>query len=153
AILGADGAFSTVRQQMLRAERFDCSQEYIQQGYKELTIPSAVVQASGLDRHALHIWPRGRFMLIGFANLDGSITLALHLPYEGDAPSFASIRNESDLLDLFARSFPDALPCLPNLVGDYFSRPISSMLTIRCFPWVRGKVALIGDAAHAIVPS
>ncbi|HZF12854.1 MAG TPA: NAD(P)/FAD-dependent oxidoreductase [Thermoanaerobaculia bacterium] len=152
-VLGADGAFSTVRQQMLRSERFDCSQEYIQQGYKELTIPSGVVRASGLERHALHIWPRGRYMLIGFANFDGSTTLALHLPYEGSEPSFASIRSESDLLGLFARSFPDALPLLPQLVGNYFGRPVSSMLTVRCFPWVRGKVALIGDAAHAIVPS
>jgi kynurenine 3-monooxygenase len=151
AIFGADGAFSAVRQHLQKTDRFSYSQEYIEQGYKELTIPSAAAQSWGLEK-ALHIWPRGRYMLIGFPNLDGSFTLALHLPYEG-TPSFASIRDESDLLTMFAHTFSDALPRIPNLVGDFFGRPVSAMLTIRCFPWVRGRVALLGDAAHAIVPS
>ncbi len=151
-IFGADGAFSAVRLQLQKTARFDYSQEYLQQGYKELTVPSSTMRAWGLDRHALHIWPCGHYMLIGFSNLDGSMTLALHLPYEGE-PSFAAIRGETDLLHLFARSFPDALPYIPNLADDFFARPIGSMLTIRCFPWVSGRVALIGDAAHAIVPS
>lgn len=151
AIFGTDGAFSAVRQQLQKTSRFNYSQEYIDQGYKELAVPVAAAQAWGLEK-GLQIWPRGRYMLIGFPNRDGSFTLALHLPYEGD-PSFASIRTESDLLAMFARSFPDALPHIPNLIGDFFSHPVSSMLTIRCFPWVRGRVALLGDAAHAIVPS
>src|SRR6202035_4774905 len=133
-IFGADGAFSAVRLQLQKTDRFDYSQEYIDQGYKELSVPPPAVQAWGLDPEALHIWPRGRYMLIGFANFDGSFTLALHLPYEG-APSFAAVRDESDLLRFFAHSFPDALPHIPNLVGDFFGRPVSSMLTVRCFPW------------------
>lgn len=152
ALLGSDGAFSAVRLQMQKTDRFDFSQEYLHQGYKELSVPAAVVEQWGLDRHALHIWPRGHFMLIGFANSDGSATLALHLPFAGE-PSFASIRTEDDLLRLFSRHFPDTVGKIPNLVGDFFGRPVSSMLTVRCFPWVRGRVALIGDAAHAIVPS
>ena len=151
-LFGTDGAHSAVRLQMQRTDRFDFSQEYIQQGYKELTVSAAEVAAWGLERRALHIWPRGRFMLIGFANFDGSATLALHLPFEG-ANSFASVRNEEDLHALFARHFPDAATHLPNLTGDFFARPVSSMLTVRCFPWVQGRVALVGDAAHAIVPS
>jgi len=151
AVLGTDGAFSAVRLQLQKTDRFNYSQEYIDQGYKELAVPVAVAQAWGLEK-ALHIWPRGGYMLIGFPNLDGSFTLALHLPYEGE-PSFASVRGEPDLLAMFSRSFPDALAHIPNLVGDFFSRPVSSMLTVRCFPWIRGHVALLGDAAHAIVPS
>jgi kynurenine 3-monooxygenase len=151
-IFGSDGAFSAVRWHMQKTDRFNFSQEYIRQGYKELTVPFEFAERWRLERNALHLWPRGHYMLIGFANSDGSATLALHLPFEGE-PSFASIRTESDLLQLFAGQFPDTLERIPNLVHDYFTRPISSMLTIRCFPWVRGRVALIGDAAHAIVPS
>jgi kynurenine 3-monooxygenase len=151
-ILGTDGAYSSVRLQMQKTERFNFSQDYIHQGYKELTVPADMASQWGLDRHALHIWPRGHFMLIGFANAEGSATLALHLPFEGD-PSFASIRTEEDLRHLFSRYFPDTVGRIPNLIGDYFGRPVSSMLTIRCFPWVRGRVALLGDAAHAVVPS
>lgn len=151
-ILGADGAFSAVRQCLQRSERFDFSQAYLADGYKELTVPAAVAAEWGLNRNALHIWPRGRFMLIGFANLDGSLTLALHLPYEGES-SFESIRSEEDLQRLFSSHFPDTLGRIPDLAGNYFGRPVSAMLTVRCFPWVRGRVALIGDAAHAIVPS
>jgi kynurenine 3-monooxygenase len=151
-LFGTDGAFSAVRLQMQKTDRFDFSQEYIRQGYKELTVPAEMLDQWGLDRHALHIWPRGHFMLIGFANSDGSATLALHLPFAGE-PSFASIGIEDDLLRLFSRHFPDAVGKIPNLAGNFFGRPVSSMLTVRCFPWVRGRVALIGDAAHAIVPS
>jgi kynurenine 3-monooxygenase len=151
-IVGSDGAFSSVRLHLQKTDRFDFSQSYIQQGYKELTVPPAESAAWGLDRNALHIWPRGRYMLIGFANFDGSTTLALHLPYEGEV-SFAALRDEVDLLALFRRTFPDTLGHIPNLAGDFFGRPVSSMVTVRCRPWSYGRVTLIGDAAHAIVPS
>ena len=151
-IIGSDGAFSAVRLHLQKTDRFDFSQSYIQQGYKELTVPPAESAAWGLDRHALHIWPRGSYMLIGFANFDGSTTLALHLPFEGEV-SFSSLRSEAELLALFRRTFPDTLGHIPNLAGDFFGRPVSSMVTIRCRPWSRGRVTLIGDAAHAVVPS
>jgi kynurenine 3-monooxygenase len=152
-LFGADGAHSAVRQSMQRAQRFNLVQEYLDQGYKELDVPPAAAAGGALETNAIHIWPRGHYMLIGFPNLDHSFTLALHMPFEGE-PSFAAIRRPEDLLRLFARSFADALPLLPNLVADFFGRPEASMVTIRCSPWTyQDKVLLMGDAAHAIVPS
>ena len=153
-LFGADGAHSTVRTQMQRTRRFDFTQAYLDQAYKELSVAPAADGGWAFAGNAIHIWPRGNYMLIGFPNLDHSFTLSLHMPYEGEKPSYSSVRTEDDLLELFTAQFPDALPLLPNLVADFFSRPEASMITVRCSPWTfEDKVVLIGDAAHAIVPS
>jgi kynurenine 3-monooxygenase len=152
-LLGADGARSTVRQRMQRVPRFDYRQEYIDQGYRELRLPADPRGAWRIEGHAIHVWPRGRYMLIGFPNRNGSFTLSLHLPFEGDV-SFASIQTPGDLIGLFEASFPDVVPMVPNLVEDFFARGETTMVTIRCSPWIwEDKVALVGDSAHAIVPS
>lgn len=148
-VFGADGAYSEVRARLQLLDRYEYSQHYIEQGYKEFDVP----RGSDLDPHALHIWPRGRRMLIGFANPDGSFTLALHMPFDGER-SYASIKTRADLHALFDELFPDARALLPRLAENYFSRPAVSMVTVRCSPWIHDdKVALIGDAAHAMVPS
>ena len=152
-LFGADGAYSQVRLQMQKTLRFDYNQEYLDQGYKELRLPPAADGGWALEKNAVHIWPRGDHMLIGFPNTDGSFTVALHMPYGGH-PSFSSITTEDDVLGLFRCAFPDALPLMPTLVHDYFAHPPTWMITVRCAPWIHeGRVALIGDAAHAIVPS
>jgi len=152
-LLGADGARSTVRLRMQMVPRFDYQQEFLDQGYRELRLPAAAHGAWRIEGHAIHVWPRGRYMLIGFPNRDGSFTLSLHMPFEGEI-SFAAIETPRDLLALFETSFPDALPLVPNLVEDFFSRAETTMVTVRCAPWIwDDKVALVGDSAHAIVPS
>jgi len=152
-LLGADGARSTVRLRMQMVPRFDYRQEYIDQGYRELRMPADPHGGWRIEGHAIHVWPRGRFMLIGFPNRDGSFTLSLHLPFEGET-SFAALRTPGDLVRLFETYFPDVVPMVPNLVEDFFSRGETTMVTVRCTPWIwRDKVALVGDSAHAIVPS
>ncbi|HEX9669301.1 MAG TPA: NAD(P)/FAD-dependent oxidoreductase [Thermoanaerobaculia bacterium] len=152
-IFGADGAHSVVRRQLREHGRLRCARQYLEQGYKELDLPPRPDGGWALDEHAIHVWPRGRHMLIGFANLDGSFTMALHLPFEGEM-SFGSVKDEADLRALFCELFPGAEAVLPRLVEDYFRRPATPMVTVRCFPWTYGdKVALAGDSAHAIVPS
>ncbi|WP_196890502.1 FAD-dependent oxidoreductase [Aureivirga marina] len=151
-IFGADGAFSRTRHKMQRRSRFDYSQEFINHGYKELTIPATEDNKHLIDKNSLHIWPRGEFMLIALPNLDGTFTCTLFLPFEGET-SFDSLTDEIKVTNFFMKYFPDALLLMPNLPQEFFKNPMSALVTIKCFPWVYwDKVALIGDAAHAIVP-
>lgn len=151
-VFGADGAFSPVRGTMQRTNRFNYSQHYIEHGYKELTIPAKSDGSWALEPNALHIWPRGHFMLIALPNQDGSFTCTLFFPFEG-TPSFESLQEEAQIRDFFYHTFPDIVALAPDLVEQYLRNPTSSMVSIKCFPWTyQDKVALIGDAAHGIVP-
>ncbi|ARS37176.1 FAD-dependent oxidoreductase [Pontibacter actiniarum] len=151
-LFGADGAFSVVRGAMQKTERYDYQQSYLEYGYKELTIPATADGGWVIEKNALHIWPRGNYMMIALPNFDGSFTCTLFFPYEGER-SFASIKSEEDLLAFFREVFPDAVPLMPDLAQEYFSHPVGSLVTIKCFPWShKGKSLLIGDACHAVVP-
>lgn len=150
-ITGSDGAFSVVRNKMIRSDRFNYAQQYIEHGYKELVIPPNADGSPQIRQDALHIWPRKSFMLMALANLDGGFTCTLFMPFEGEN-SFGSIKNENDLMDFFQNQFPDAIPLMPTLKEDYFNNSTSSLAIIRCNPWHHNNAMLIGDAAHAIVP-
>jgi len=150
-IIGSDGAFSAVRSAMQVTDRFDYSQHYIEHGYKELHIPSDTNGGFRLEKNALHIWPRESFMMIALPNPDGTFTCTLFLPFEGPV-SFGALRNDQAIMDFFSTHFPDALSLMPDLLKDYHTNPTSSLVTVKCYPWVRHRTLLIGDAAHAIVP-
>ena len=151
-IIGADGAYSVIRSKMIKQDRFQYSQHYIEHGYKELTIPANSDGTHKLEVNALHIWPRGSYMLIALPNMDGSFTCTLFFPYEGEY-SFNSLQTKQQVYDFFKEVFPDTLDLIPNLVEEYFQNPTSSLAIMRCNPWtVDDKVLLIGDAAHATVP-
>jgi len=151
-IYGTDGAFSALRGRMQMSDRFDYSQQYLGHGYKELTIPPAADGGFRLEKHCLHIWPRGNYMLIALPNLDGSFTCTLFFPFEGEV-SFASLQTPTQVEQFFGSVFPDAMAQMPTLIEDYFANPTSSLVIIRCAPWhYKDKACLLGDAAHAIVP-
>jgi kynurenine 3-monooxygenase len=151
-LFGADGAFSALRHSMQFMDRYNYSQQYIEHGYKELMIPSDANGRHKMEVNALHIWPRGNFMLIALPNIDGTFTCTLFFPFEGDV-SFQKLKTKDDVKKFFAEYFPDVIPLMPGYVTDFFQNPTSSLLTVRCFPWqVSSKACLIGDAAHAIVP-
>jgi kynurenine 3-monooxygenase len=152
-LIASDGAGSVARLQMqLSTERFQYSQQFLEHGYKELTIPPTATGDFAMDPTALHIWPRGTFMLIALPNLDKSFTCTLFFPFDGEY-SFNSLTTEGKMMDFFQKTFPDAVPLMPTLKTDYFSNPSASLGIIRCFPWsYEDKLLLVGDAAHAIVP-
>lgn len=153
-LIGADGAFSAVRLRMMQTDRFEYSQTYLQHGYKELHIPPAPGGGHALDPHALHIWPRGGSMMIALPNRDGSFTCTLFWPFEG-AHGFAGVQADdaARVRTFFEQHYPDAVPLMPTLAHDYAANPVGSLVTVRCAPWqLFGRVALVGDAAHAIVP-
>ncbi|MFL6568379.1 MAG: FAD-dependent oxidoreductase [Chthoniobacterales bacterium] len=152
AIIGVDGAYSAVRRAMQRLDCFDYSQTYLAHGYKELTIPPAADGSWQLEKNALHIWPRKSFMMIALPNPDGSFTCTLFWEFEGSR-SFASMRSDEDVGRFFGEEFPDAVPLMPTLFEEFRDNPTGSLVTVRCAPWhYRDKVALVGDAAHAVVP-
>jgi len=151
-VIGCDGSASAIRDQMLQLSRFNFSQEYLDYGYKELTIRAGPDGKHLLETNALHIWPRGNYMLIGLPNVDGSFACILFLPFEG-ADSFERLSTPSEVEQFFQSRFPDVVPLLPNLSENFFANPTGAMVTIKCSPWhVHDRALLLGDAAHAIVP-
>jgi kynurenine 3-monooxygenase len=151
-LIGADGAFSVVRQQMQRGERADFRQDFLSWGYKELSIAAPAPGQRAMERHALHIWPNGDYMLFGLPNVDGSFNGVCVLPFTGEH-SFAAMRGEADVAALFTERFGDVMPLMPRLLEEFTSRKTSEFITIRTSQWhYRGKVALVGDACHCVVP-
>jgi kynurenine 3-monooxygenase len=172
-VIATDGAGSAVRHAMMHGciERFDFSQKWLEHGYKELHIPSAADwRASAplttvkstpngsdqnflLEKNALHIWPRHKFMMIALPNFDGSFTCTLFLSHKGGDAAFDQLQDQDGLIQFFESEFPDVVPLMPTLVEDFFRNPTGSLGTIKCFPWnVGGKALLLGDSAHAVVP-
>jgi kynurenine 3-monooxygenase len=144
-VLGADGAYSAVRRSIQHG--MDLHQDFLPHGYKELTIPARDGRFA-LDPGSLHIWPRGASMMIALPNTDRSFTCTLFW----DKAEFAALDTPERVLAAFRERYPDAVPLMPTLAADYLANPVGSLVTVRCAPWVRGRVALVGDAAHAIVP-
>jgi kynurenine 3-monooxygenase len=151
-VIGCDGSASAIRTEMLRLNRFNFSQQYLDYGYKELTIPAGPESQHLLEIHALHIWPRGHYMLIALPNVDGTYACILFLPFEGK-DSFEALASDANVSKFFEDRFPDAYRLMPRLAENYFSNPTGAMVTVKCSPWhIEGKSLLLGDAAHALVP-
>jgi kynurenine 3-monooxygenase len=151
-LIACDGSASAIRNEMVKRSRFNFSQQYLDYGYKELTIPAGANGKHALETHALHIWPRGNYMLIALPNVDGTFACILFLPFEG-ADSFEQLTTDSAVSHFFQQKFPDAVPLMPDLAHNFFTNPTGTMVTVKCSPWHVGKQALLlGDSAHAIVP-
>lgn len=186
-LIATDGAGSAVRNAMLHGgvDRFDFSQKWLEHGYKELHIPSAesnklqfvgsndeadnlkFVGQFRMEKNALHIWPRHKFMMIALPNFDGSFTGTLFLAHKSSPPggeaavladgvvpsSFDELTDAPSVLTFFKREFPDAVPLMPTLTDDFFANPTGNLGTVKCWPWnAGGKALLLGDSAHAVVP-
>jgi len=152
-VFGTDGSASAVREAMVAAGRTSVDVEELGHGYKELTIAPATGGGFRLDPNALHIWPRGEFMLIALANPGGDFTTTLFMPNRGAGGSFASVQDGSEAAEFFAREFPRFAELVPDIDTQYESNPVGHLATVRTSGWSHGDAAvLVGDAAHAIVP-
>jgi kynurenine 3-monooxygenase len=149
-LFATDGAGSAVRKNLLAQfpTEYREKSEWLTADYKELFLPAP----NPLDRQALHIWPRGTHMMMALGNLDGSFTVTLYLPKRGPL-SFEGIRGRDDIVRLFQNEFPDAIPLMPEYVRDFETHPTGALGTVRTSKWIyENSAALLGDAAHAIVP-
>jgi kynurenine 3-monooxygenase len=148
-----DNAFSAVRyNSMQKLNRFQYSQNYIADGYREILLPSLPDGGYPMDKNALHIWPRGRFMMIALANEDGSFTCTLFMPHENHEFAFDKLNTKADVDRFFRTIFPDFHDMMPDIADKWEDHPLSNLAIIRCYPWAAGRVGLMGDAAHATVP-
>lgn len=151
-VVGADGAFSAMRRELQHGERADFHQEYLEWGYKELTLAARPDGSSVIEKTALHVWPRSHCLFVSHPNRDASHTLTLFLPFEGE-DSFATVQSRDDVSRLIGKYFPDLMPLLPNLLQQWEQHPTGALLTIRCNPWrYQDWAVLVGDACHAVYP-
>jgi len=151
-VVGADGAFSNMRRELQRGERADYHQEYLEWGYKELTLAPRPDGSSVIELTALHVWPRSHCLFVSHPNRDGSHTLTLFLPFEGE-DSFATVQTPAEIERFLGKYFPDLVPLLPGFLDDWLTHPTGSLITTRTAPWSFGDWAvLIGDACHAVYP-
>jgi kynurenine 3-monooxygenase len=150
-VIAADGSGSEIRKSLSETGNISSQLEPLGHSYKELTIPPDEFGTFQLDANALHIWPRGDFMLIALPNMDNSFTVTLFLPNIGKT-SFDSIQSKRDLSELFQANFPDVKKMIPDLEHDFFTNPTGKLATVRCASWNVNQIVLIGDAAHAVVP-
>lgn len=151
-VIGTDGAASAVRTALVEAAHMCCARDDLGYGYKELTIPAGDSGTGRLEPGVLHVWPRGGFMMIALPNIDGSFTCSLFLA-DSALPGFDQLTSPASLHAFISATFPDVLPMLPDLEGEFFRNPTSKLSTVRCAPWhYGGQALLMGDAAHAMVP-
>ena len=151
-VIGCDGVQSRVRGAILQATSGHCADEPLEHSYKELSIPPGPNQSFRMEPNALHIWPRGEYMLIALPNLDGGFTATLFLPNEGEQ-GFSMLTTEAQVSAFFNQQFPDTLALMPRIKEEFFSRPTGRLSTIRVTPWhFQDRALIVGDAAHAIVP-
>lgn len=154
-VIGTDGAGSVVRRSLMSRTTdllFNYSQDFLRHGYKELSILPAAEGSWKIKKEVLHIWPRGSFMIIALPNLDGSFTLTMFHPYGGDI-GFDNLDTKEKVAEFFQEYYPTLLPHIPHYKEEYFENPVGTLGTIKCYPWqAYGKVLVMGDASHAIVP-
>lgn len=152
-LIGTDGAGSVLRKAMLeQTSMFNYSQQFLTHGYKELSIKPAEDGGFRLEKNALHIWPRGSFMIIALPNMDGSFTVTMFHPYDGEY-GLNQLTDEQKVTAFFEKFYPELIPYMPDYTEEFFSNPTGGLGTVKCYPWqAYGKTLLMGDAAHAIVP-
>ncbi len=151
-VIAADGAGSVIRRTLVERGLIEAREDMLAHAYKELNIAPDAGGRHKIEREALHIWPRGGFMLIALPNLDGSFTVTLFLPREG-SPGFDTLQDPAAVEAFFKREFPDTVPLLDDLTGSFEANPTGMLGTVYAEPWHHSdKALLIGDAAHAIVP-
>lgn len=154
-LFATEGAGSSIRKTLTAKypREFKESTDWLNTGYKELYMPAPGFSQKPLEKNSLHIWPRGDHMMMALANLNGSFTMTLYLPHKGSEFSLENVKTDASVHQLFKKEFNSAIPYMPNYLRDYQQNPNGVLGTVRMNKWIyQDSLALMGDAAHAIVP-
>ncbi|WP_258102604.1 NAD(P)/FAD-dependent oxidoreductase [Marinoscillum sp. MHG1-6] len=149
-LIGADGAFSSLRKAYELDQSFKSKVTSLGYGYKELNLVPENDEFV-FEPNYLHIWPRGEFMLIALPNPDKTFTCTLFLSLEGKR-SFAQLDTDERIDEFFKTNFPDVYKIAPNLIEQFHRNPTSNLHIVETECWSKNNSMIIGDAAHAIVP-
>jgi len=148
-VFGADGAGSRVRNSIAAEGKCEFTTDWLDHDYKELTLPASPDGSHRVDPNALHIWPRGEFMLIALANPEGDFTVTLFAP----KATFAALTTSGEVDAFFTTEFPEFAALTPDLAEQFSNNPTGQLGTLRATGWsFEDRAVLVGDAAHAIVP-
>ncbi|NBY18780.1 FAD-dependent monooxygenase [bacterium] len=151
-VFGTDGSSSVLRHALRDQFGHEESESILSHGYKELHMAPMFQGNFKMEKHGLHIWPRGSYMLIALPNCDGSFTCTLFLFNTGPL-SFESLTTPEKVEAFFKEQFPDVIPLIPDYIDQFFHNPTGQMVTVKTYPWNHKEdIVLLGDAAHAIVP-
>ncbi len=150
-VIGADGVFSAIRRSMTVNSSCPAREDraMLKHGYKELALASA--SACGMDKNALHIWPRSGFLMMALPNYDGSFQGGIFLRQEGQQ-SFSNLKSEAAVREFFEENFKDVVSCIVDLEGQFARNPVNSVDAVQCDPWSMRRTILIGDACHTFYP-